>query len=170
MKMQTITYMTGLLTFYLKGQITTDQNFVKIKIPNTILSLIPLGSQKHNIPVNQISNVASSFHLNFKDFIVGIIEVFIAFALFGNSVVAGIILLFIGVSTIITSFVTLINVSSTDGSDYTIPFLIFEKAKAGQVEDLINNMVAGRLNDTNNRQVTETQTNVLVDAITNNKQ
>ena len=44
--MNNITYMTGLLTFYLKGNISADQNFVRLKIPNTILSLIPLGAQE----------------------------------------------------------------------------------------------------------------------------
>ena len=48
--MNNITYMTGLLTLYLKGNISADQNFVRLKIPNTILSLIPLGAQKENIP------------------------------------------------------------------------------------------------------------------------
>lgn len=29
--MNNITYMTGLLTFYLKGNISADQNFVRLK-------------------------------------------------------------------------------------------------------------------------------------------
>ena len=63
--MNTITYMTGLLTFYLKGEISTDQNFLKLKLPNTILALIPLGSQKDNIPVQQVATVSSNFKLKF---------------------------------------------------------------------------------------------------------
>ena len=35
---------------------------------------------------------------------------------------------------------------------------IFEKAKAVQAEQLINNMIASRLNDTNVRQVSEVST------------
>ena len=45
--------------------------------------------------------------------------------------------------------------------------MIFEKAKASQAEQLINDMIAGRLNDTNNRQVAEAQTSAIVDAINN---
>ena len=44
--MQPIQYMTSLLTFYLKGEIRQEQNFVNLKKPNTILSLIPLGAKK----------------------------------------------------------------------------------------------------------------------------
>ena len=67
--MKTITYMTSLLTFYLKGEISTEKNFLSLKIPNTVLALIPLGAQKHNVPVNQLSAVATSFSLAFKELI-----------------------------------------------------------------------------------------------------
>ena len=39
--MEAIKYMTGLLTFYIKGEIATEQNFLKIRFPNTLLALIP---------------------------------------------------------------------------------------------------------------------------------
>lgn len=165
--MNTITYMTGLLTFYLKGQISTDQNFLRLRIPNTILALIPLGAQNHNVPVNQVASVASSFHLEFKNFIVGIIEAGIAFACFGESFLLGLILLLLGANTIINSFYTVLNIDTTAGKSYTVSFLIFEKAKAYQAEELIGRMIAGRLNDTNNRQVAEAQTNAIVNAINN---
>ena len=41
--MQTVEFITSYLTFYLKGKIQVDKNFVKFEIPNTILKLIPLG-------------------------------------------------------------------------------------------------------------------------------
>ena len=165
--MNTITYMTGLLTFYLKGAISTDQNFLKLKLPNTILALIPLGSRKDNIPVAQVATVSSNFKLNIKRFLVGIVIFLVSFGFFSDSIVAGIILLLWGVSTVITSFVTELNISTTSGNEYYIPFLLFEKAKATQAEQLINNMIATRLNDTNNRQVTEASTNAIVNAINN---
>ena len=56
--MKAIKYMTSLLTFYIKGEIATEQNFLKIRFPNTVLALIPLGSRKYNVPVAQISSVA----------------------------------------------------------------------------------------------------------------
>lgn len=59
--MRKIQYMTGLLTFYLKGEIKVEQNFLRLSRPNTILALIPLGSEKNSIPVTQISAIDSSF-------------------------------------------------------------------------------------------------------------
>lgn len=64
-----------------------------------------------------------------------------------------------------TSFATELKVATTAGKEYYIPFLIFEKAKASQAEQLIHRMISGRLNDTNTRQVTEAQTSAIVDAI-----
>lgn len=116
--MNNITYMTGLLTFYLKGNISADQNFVRLKIPNTILSLIPLGAQKENIPVNQVASVSSNFRLQFKNLIVGIVEVILAFALFRSSALWGLILLIIGASTVITSFVTELYITTTGGQTF----------------------------------------------------
>ena len=165
--MNNITYMTGLLTFYLKGNISADQNFVRLKIPNTILSLIPLGAQKENIPVNQVASVSSNFRLQFKNLIVGIVEVILAFALFRSSALWGLILLIIGASTVITSFVTELYITTTGGQTFYVPFLIFEKAKARQAESMINNIICGRLDDTNYRQVSETSTNAIVNAINN---
>ncbi|PHU39625.1 hypothetical protein CSX00_09940 [Pseudobutyrivibrio ruminis] len=165
--MNTIQYMTGLLTFYLKGEISTDENFVKLKVPNTILALIPLGSQNHTIAVNQLASVASSFSLNFKRLIVGFLLACFSLSAFSDSFILGLILLLWGISTILTSFATELLISSTAGDSYYVSFLIFEKAKAVQAEQLINNMIASRLNDTNVRQVSEVSTNAIVDAIEN---
>ena len=68
--MQPIQYMSSLLTFYLKGEIRQEQNFVNLKRPNTILSLIPLGAKKDSIPVNQLSSVESNFKLHFGSFLI----------------------------------------------------------------------------------------------------
>ena len=75
--METISFMTSLLTFYLKGEIKQEQNFIRFKVPNTILTFIPLGSVKETVPINQISSVGTSFKLLFKSFLVGVILAFI---------------------------------------------------------------------------------------------
>lgn len=165
--MNTIKYMTGLLTFYLKGEISTDQNFLKLKIPNTILALIPLGARKDNIPVQQVATVSSSFRLLFKRLLAGLALLILGIVLFSESIVFGLIVVIWAACNIITSFMTELLVTTTSGMDYYIPFLIFEKAKASQAENMIQTMISNRLNDTNNRQVAESQTNAIVNAINN---
>ena len=165
--MNTITYMTGLLTFYLKGEISTEDNFLKLKIPNTILALIPLGAKSHNIPVQQVSSVSTNFVLNFKRLLAGLLVVIIGLASFADSIVLGIILALWGVSMVITAFITEMLVTTTSGMSYYVQFLVFEKDKAKQAEAMINGMISERMKDTNVRQVAEAQTEAIVDAIAN---
>ena len=166
--MEAIKYMTSLLTFYIKGEIATEQNFLKIRFPNTVLALIPLGSRKYNVPVAQISSVASNFKFDIKSFFVGLFLTLISLSCFssgGNGIIAGLILLVFSLSLLINSFITELKVDTTSGAYYYIPFIIFEKAKASQAEQMISSIIATRLNDTNNREVSEASTNAIVDAI-----
>lgn len=114
--MEAIKYMTSLLTFYIKGEITTEQNFLKIKFPNTVLALIPLGSRKYNVPVAQISSVASNFKFDIKSFFVGLFLTLISLSCFssgGNGIIVGLILLVLSLSLLINSFITELKVDLT---------------------------------------------------------
>lgn len=167
--MNTITFMSGLLTFYLKGEISTNQNLLKLKSPNTILAIIPLGSANATIPVDAVASADTDFKLNLKRFIVGVVICLLSFSLFSDSIIYGIVLLLWGASMVITSFVTRLSVTTTGSITYYLSFSIFEKSKAYQAQQLIENMSKGRLDDTNSRQVAEAQTNAIVDAIKSNK-
>ena len=149
----------------MKGEIKQDKNFLKFKIPNTILTLIPLGAHKKNIAINQIASVNTDFRLLFKNMLIGIVEVIIALACFGSSVLAGLIFLVLGGLTILNSMQTTLIVTLTSGEILPVYFIIFEKAKAEQAEEAINNMISARLDDTN----TKDQTDRIVDAINNKK-
>ena len=153
--METISFMTSLLTFYLKGEIKQEQNFIRFKVPNTILTFIPLGSAKETVPVNQISSVGTSFKLLFKSFLVGVILAFIGLLLLTGSPIIGIILLLLGASMAINSFQTVLTVDTTSGKELYIFFLIFEKSKAERAAQQINQLISNRLDDTNNRRQTD---------------
>lgn len=169
--MDTITYSTGPLTYYLKGEIYVEQNFLKLKLPKTILALIPLGTTKENVPVQQISSVSLNFKLNLIRFFAGLIIIMGAnlYLSYKFTIILGIINLLWGLIILYTSFTKELRVATTAGKEYSMPFLIPEKDKALQAEQMINNIIAGRLNDTNNRKVAEDQTRTIVDAIKNIK-
>jgi len=161
--METVRYMTSLLTFYLKGEIQHEQNFVKLAKPNTILGLIPLGAKKESIPVTQLSTVESNFKLHFRRFLGGLILTILALVLMGESLLGGLLLLIVGVNAVLTAFETRLTIKTTSGEAKDISFLIFEKSKADLAEKQINDLVSNRLDDTNTRQ----QTDRVVDAINN---
>lgn len=168
--MEKIRFMTSLLTFYLKGEIAIEQNFLKLRRPNTTLSLIPLGCRKYNIPINQISSVGTNFKLLFKNLLTGILEIIGGFIIMGAVSPIGILLSILGFFTVINSFQTELEISTTSGTRYMLFFLIFEKKKAIAAEQMINNMIGYRLNDTNVRMQTENQTAALNSAQAANTQ
>lgn len=161
--METIRYITSLLTFYMKGEISVEQNFVKFKDPNSILGLIPLGSKKENIPINQIASTQSNFKVKFGKLIVAVVILLFAIMMFGeeNGAVGGILFLIIAGNTILNAFEVDLQVNLTSGQKRLIDFFIFEKSKAELAERSINALISDRLNDTNARQ----QTDRIVDAI-----
>lgn len=163
-----IKYLVSLLLFYLKGEISFEQNFIRFKTPNTILGFIPLGSKKESMPINQLSVVSTDFHLDFKGFLVGlviaVVTAILAFEDFPEDAFALIGTLF-GIIMCISSFETILTVEATSGKVISVPFWIIEKKKAEEAEERINNLISGRLDDTNNRQ----QTDRIVDAIYHNR-
>ena len=161
--MQPIQYMTSLLTFYLKGEIRQEQNFVNLKKPNTILSLIPLGAKKDSIPVSQLSSVESNFKLHLGSLLLGAIIAIAGLCMVSGSFIIALILMLIGANKAITAFETILTIKTTAGDVKNISFLIFEKAKAELAETQIRQIISDRLDDTNNR----VQTDRIVDAINN---
>ena len=127
-------FMVSLLLFYMKGEVNIEKNRVRASFPNTIFKLIPLGKTNKTIPVNQISSIDDSFRLDVKAFILGIIAVIFGFSVLSDSVLFGILLLVYGVSTVVSSFETILVVYSTAGVPFVISFVIFEKEKALQIK------------------------------------
>ena len=127
-------FMVSPLLFYMKGEVNIEKNMVRASFPNTIFKLIPLGKTNKTIPVNQISSIDDSFRLDVKAFVLGIIAVIFGFSVLSDSVLFGILLLVYGVSTVVSSFETILVVYSTAGVPFVISFVIFEKEKALQIK------------------------------------
>lgn len=161
--MQPITYMTSLFTFYLKGEIKSEQNFISFKVPNTILGLIPLGAQTEKFTISQIASTATNTRLSLKYLLLGILLVLWGFSGLTESFLLGLILLLLGINNVVNAFIINLVVTTTAGQQKIISFLIFDKQKANQAAEQINAMIAGRLDDTNTRQ----QTNRVIDANAN---
>lgn len=161
--MEPIRYMTSLLTFYLKGEIKSEQNFIVFKNPNTILGLIPLGAKTDKYPVTQIASTSTNFKLKLGKLILGIIVAIAALSAMKDSFAGALFILLFAANWIIDAFEIDLVVTTTAGQQKPIDFFIFEKAKAQLAEQQINEMISNRLSDTNVRE----QTNRVVDAINN---
>lgn len=166
--MQSVTYTASLLTFYLKGEITIEQNFITFKTPHTLLGLIPLGTNAEKIAVDQIASVTSNRRVH-------LVFLFLSILFWGSAIVglsdmnrsgslgALITCLLLGLIFLANAFEYNLVITTSDGLERRMNFLSFEKSKALQLEKALSTMVSNRLNDTNSRQ----QTDRIIEAINN---
>ena len=161
--MNIVTYVVSLLTFYLKGEIRSEQNFVVFQEPNTVLGLIPLGKHTDRIPVHQIAAVSTTFRLKLGKLVCGILAFLFGFGLFGQpgTFLPGLIILILAVNWILDAFEIDLTLITTSGAVKRIDFFIFDKEKAVLAEQQIHAMISNRMSDTNVRE----QTDRVVDAI-----
>ena len=126
--MTTIQYVAGLLTFYFKGKISRDDNFVYLSNPNIFLGLFPLRTTKQQFLLNQIVSTSSGFRLIYKDLIISLLELVFGI-LVCNTTLLGLILVFISIATFISAFKTTLTIHLSSGKKITICFVVLEKKK-----------------------------------------
>ena len=126
-----------------------EGDFIKTSNPNTILKVIPLGSQNKTIPVGQLSSVDDSFRLDIKSFFWGIIFTLIGLNMLGSSFVGALILTAYGLVTVLSSFQTLLKLNLTSGETHVISVVVFEKENLLSCKDTIEGLIQRRYNNTN---------------------
>ena len=159
-------FITSYLTFYLKGSVNYDRNFVRVSQPNTILKLIPLGLQTQDYPVEQISSVSTTFKVAFGSLVWGAICVLLGLESFGSSFFLALLLMAYGALTVLSSLQSAVCITVA-GQTRLISLIVFEQDKAQEIANRINEMLSNRYADTNVRIHTEASTDRIVDAINN---
>ena len=159
-----VSFITSYLTFYLKGHVKCDNNFVNISCPNTILKLIPLGSLNKTFPVEQVSSVNSNFKVTLGSLLWGVLITIMGLGSLSSSLLLALIFTAVGVLMVLGSLQTAVYITVA-GNDYLIPIIFLEKDKSEQICSGIQAMIANRYSDTNVRVHTEKSTDRLVDAI-----
>ena len=170
--MEAITFMSSVITFYIKGEISAEQNFVRIKTRNK-LGLIPLNSVEERIPITQISLVGMNYKIRSFWFAVGFLLAFVNFIAFTElHSFKCILAIIIGIAMMVCSLRKCLLIDLTSGRVISIPFVIFEWSKVDAAAALINALISNRIDDTNVRIHTDRsiddnreQTDRVVDAI-----
>lgn len=139
--MKKVNFAISLLFFWVKGAVEVDNRFVKTRISNTILGVIPAGKDQQSIPLKNISGSMLSTKFFIKPFIIGFILIFIGFGMMGESFIAGLILFLIGVGTAGSGIQTLLIIEKA-GSPYEIYVPFFEKNKMHTLNDIIHNALS----------------------------
>ncbi|MCL1632841.1 DUF2892 domain-containing protein [Sporolactobacillus sp. CPB3-1] len=102
-------FSVSLAAFWVKGTIFVDEQFLRVKIPNTILfGLIPAGLQKDSSPLQAISNVYTSSSFKLGRMALGALVFLAGIASLGNLGLGAVLLALIGFlifgSGILTTF------------------------------------------------------------------
>lgn len=139
--MKKVEFAISLLFFWVKGAVEVDSRFVKTKVSNTILSVIPAGTDKQSIPLKNISGSMLSTKFLVKPFIIGFIFILLGFGFIGDSFLAGLILLIIGIGTAGSGIQTVLIIEKS-GSPYVITVPFFEKQKMQLLNDVIHEALA----------------------------
>lgn len=160
-KMNTIIYMTSLLTFFIKGEIKSEQNFIMFNAPYMILGLVPAGNKSELLPINHIASISTRYGVNIMKLILGIEAYAMALIMEHESVFGAPLFALLSIFLFIDAIKFSLVVITSAGQQKSIDFVLFERKKAKLAEQQINDMVAGRLTDTNVRE----QTDRVIDAI-----
>lgn len=178
--MDSIQFATSYLTFYLKGEVAFAEDHIGVRIPNTILGLIPLGSEQRTLDIKHIVAVSNNFRIKIGQLLIGISLAPLVLAaplclLDGEPVGFSINCLIVGCLGILlalNSLQTTITIALASSQTVVLPLVIFEKGKAALIEQGINELLAARTYATNVRAHTDRsiadnqrQTDRIIDAI-----
>lgn len=170
-------YILSNLLLYLKGNITADDNFLRINEPVVALGMIPKGKAETKIPINQIASVDKISTTSIIRFILGVF--FFPFgavltlggvseAAYGGGLfwlVLGILLLLTGFCTFFNGFINTIIINLSSGDATTLNLCFWDKSKLNDIVSDIESLVNQRVDDTNTR----IHTDKIVNTIKNSK-
>lgn len=129
-------FAASVFLFWVKGKIAVDYRSVRITEQNTVLGLIPAGSNKQTIPLKNISGASISTAYKVSRFIWGAIIAIAGIALLGSSFLVGLILAVIGVIMILNGILTTLSIEKS-GTAYRLTVPFFNKADIISVQQVI---------------------------------
>lgn len=160
--MDSIQFATSYLTFYLKGEVAFAEDHIGVRIPNTILGLIPLGSEQRTLDIKHIVAVSNNFRIKIGQLLIGILlasDVLSAplCLLYGEPIafIGCLIVGCLGILLALNSLQTTITIALASSQTVVLPLVIFEKGKAALIEQGINELLAARTYATNVRAHTD---------------
>lgn len=165
---QTVEFITSYFTFYLKGEVSFTSDNVRIKTPNTILGLIPLGHTEEVIDIAQISGASSDFKIKLGQMIFAFFIMLFGVACLtgkGGMPILGIFLILLGIDGILSSIQTTVTIRESSGTTHVISLVAFEKGKAEVIKQRVEKVRHNRLYDTNVRIHANDAADRVVDAI-----
>lgn len=160
-----VDFSISLLFFWVKGHMSADYRFVKIETANTVLGVIPAGSDNRSIPLNQISDASINTSYSGGAMFIGAMLVLMGLSFMngnGSAAGVGIIIAAIGVVLIAGGVKTRLCIQRA-GNDYNVFVPFYEKNKMVEMAEVINSAIAVSVDKTDNFILANTLTNAMKD-------
>ena len=132
-------FLVSLVAPYLKGQMMCS-SFV-YKVPNTLLGIIPVGTDENTVPVNSISAVSTSTRFKVGRAILAVIFLIAGLAYIGSSPLGGIILVALGIVFGLTALSSALVVTNHAGGSFGIEVSLIDNAKLNTFKTELQNRV-----------------------------
>ena len=129
-------FIVSLLFPFLKAEMMCSSSRFVYKVPNTLLGIIPIGSEENTFPISAISAVTASGRFKFGRALLALVFLIFGFAFMDGYPVRGAILLLLSVVFALTSYSTALVVTNHAGGSFglEISFIESRKLRAFTVE------------------------------------
>ena len=122
-------FIDSLLAPYLKAQLMCSSTRFVFKDPNTLLGIIPVGTNENTMPIRNISSVSTSTTFRFGRAILGLIFLLVGLNLLGSGSLGGLFLVLLGIVFALTCMPAVLVVQNHAGGATAIEVAIIERDK-----------------------------------------
>lgn len=139
----------SLLTPYLRSELMCSSTRLVYKVPNTLLGLIPLGSEENTIPLKSIASVNTSVKLKLARLLIGLILLIVGLSSISSLPLGTVIILLIIAAILLAmSFPASLNVVNHAGGITSVTVSILEKGALQKFAKELQNRVFADLEAT----------------------
>ena len=111
------------------------------KVPNTLLGLIPIGSNENTMPISAIAAVSTSNKFRVGRALIAIALVLYSLSSFSKNFFPALIILLLGIAYAATSFPMALSVQNHAGGTTSLEVSIFDRAKLERFRQELQNRV-----------------------------
>ncbi|MDO5751028.1 MAG: hypothetical protein Q4P78_07530 [Rothia sp. (in: high G+C Gram-positive bacteria)] len=154
-------FLISIIAPYLKGQMMCSTTRFVFKVPNTLLGIIPVGSNENTMPISAIAAVSTSSKLRVGRAILALIFILVGLSSFGGgtggAIMTGIICTLLGISFAATCMPMVLLVQNHAGGATALEVAIFERAKLERFRQELQNRVFADMSQIRHDQAQQTQ-------------
>ena len=142
----------SVVLFWLKTSIAASNMRVMYKSPNTLLGVIPLGSNTQTIPLRNIASVDTNTKFNPGSFAWGVVFLVAGLAFLSDSAALGILLPLLAAANLANTMSAQLDFVNQAGGRNSVKASILEKDKLMQLEQKIQQLVFADVEEQRHRE------------------